>query len=128
MIRLYRYLFYRLLSWNAGGTPAANAFFFVVVVVWWNALSLIMIGECCFRVSLLPQLSKWQIGLAMAGLALPLYFLLCFRGAVKAISAEFQNESSQQTRVRGTLTVAYIIFSFVFMVLVAIIRSKVLHR
>jgi hypothetical protein len=86
----------------------------------------LIIVECCLGAAILPKLSKAGVVIAMAGLALPLYFLLLHRGRLKKITAEFEMESPPQRRVWGVMVFAYVVFSYLLMVLGAIVRSKVL--
>jgi hypothetical protein len=108
--------------------PAFNAFCCILLVTWWNALVLVMIAECTLRVRLLPKFTKWEVGVAMAGLAVPLYFLFLHQGAAKRITAEFEGESPAKARLHGAIALAYCVISFALLTVMAVIRAKVLPR
>lgn len=128
----YRYLFYTALKWQRRfwpddpGTAALNAFYLLVLVTWCSVLVLVMIVECIFGVRLLPKFTRWEVALAMAGLALPLYFLLLHRGAAKRITAQFKGESPRKARLHAIISVAYFVLSFALLILMAVIRARVL--
>lgn len=131
MIRLYKYLFYRFLCLTRRRAPEevpeASAFICMIVLLWQNFLLATIIVECFFRVRLLPHLSTWEVALAMAGLALPLYFLLLHRGAPKKITAEFEKETPRQKRVRGVFSVSYVVGSFVLIAVASLVRERLLR-
>jgi hypothetical protein len=92
--------------------PEINAFSFMLFITWWSLLNLVMIAECSLGVVLLPKLAKWQVLLAAAGLALPLYFLFLHRGAADRIAAQFEHESPRKRCLHGMIAFCYFVISF----------------
>ena len=129
-MRAYKYFFYTVLRWQRrlwpNDMPEINAFYFTIMVTWWSLYVLVMIAECSFGVRLLPELAKWQVLLAVAGLALALYFLLLYRKGAQKITTEFEGESARKARLHGRIVFAYIVISFALLPIMAIIRGKVL--
>jgi hypothetical protein len=132
MIRAYKYLFYTLFRffrrfWPTD-MPALKAFFLMLLVTWYTLLVLVMIAECALRVRLLPHFAKWQVGIVMAGLALPLYFLFLHQGAAKRIAAQFEDESPAKARLHGAFALSYCVISYALLIVMAVIRAKILPR
>jgi hypothetical protein len=117
MLRLYKYLFYKLYRFQAAvldPTPAFTALVLLVVIQCFNVYFLVGIANWYLRRSIVPHFSLIEILLAMIILGLPQYFLLLHRRKLKLIVKEFENETSFRAVVGAIIVSLYALCSLAF--------------
>jgi len=129
MMRLYRYLYYRLYSWNLktwgeSDLPQFNALFGVSFMMFVNlgiiAGILDMIGFNIF----FENTPKKEIIITMLAVLAINYFWLVHNGKYKQIAKGYKNESKNK-RLRNTLLLwLYVVMSFVIISFIAVLSGK----
>lgn len=117
-MRLYKYLYYRLYSWNLKqwgkrDDPQWNALLGVSFMMFINLISISLVLELLgYDVFLIESLPK--IGIVTIALLILFfnYFLYVHKGKFKIIGKEFSKESKKNKRINALLLWIYVISSF----------------
>src|SRR4051812_39239841 len=119
MLRVYRYVFYKLYCFESmmfDMAPAFTALGLMVVTQILNLGFLLFLAEWLVGRRILPHLPSWQ-GLAILPLlGVPQYFHLLHRGRFRHTLKEFRHETSRQSVIGGIMVAAYILFSFILLI------------
>jgi len=130
MIKMFRYLYYRLYSWNLktwgeNDLPQWNALFGVSFMMFLNlglfGLLLQLFGVNIF---LRNELPKKELVIIMLGLFVLNYFLFIHKGNYRSITKELKKESPQKRRTNTFLLWIYVILSFALFAFGAIFIRK----
>ena len=126
MMKIYRYLYYRLYSWNLKtwgekDIPQWNALFGVSFMMFLNlgllGLLLQLLGVNIF---LRDELPKKELVIIMISLFVLNYFLFVHKGNYRSIVKELKKESPEKRRANTILIWLYVILSFALFALSAI--------
>lgn len=130
MMKLYRYLYYRLYSWNLKtwgekDLPQWNALLGVSFMMFLNlgllGLLLQLLGVNIF---LRDELPKKEIVIIMLSLFVVNYFLFIHKGNYRSIVKELKKETPEKRRTNTMLIWLYVILSFILFVLSAMFIKK----
>jgi hypothetical protein len=130
MIWLYRYLYYRLYSWNLKtwgekDLPQWNALFGVSFMMFLNlGLFGLLLQFLGVNIFLRDELPKNEIVIIMLGFFVLNYFLFIYKDYYKSIENEFKKEPHRKRNVNTILIWLYTILSFAFFILCAIFINK----
>jgi len=129
-MKFFRYLYYRLYSWNLRqwgdqDLPQFNALLGVSFLIYLNILAL---GEVIFVLfsSFLPTFNTFvKIFILIVGYMLLLlnFFLFVYKKKYKEIAERFNNETKTDRNRRSVILWLYVIFSFCVPVLIALLAS-----
>lgn len=118
MMKLYRYLYYRLYTWNLKtwgekDLPQWNALFGVSFMMFLN-LGLVGLLLQAFGLNIFQrdELPKKELVFIMVGLFILNYFLFIRRGNYVTIKKELKKETKQKRKVNTYLIWLYVILSF----------------
>lgn len=116
MYKAYKYLFYRIYSWNLktwgeGDVPEYTAILVISLFIGFNLLSLftfmnLMAGYEIIKISEIP---KFYIIIKYLILIFVNYFILVKGGKYMEIAKEFKKENEEERRIRTKLMWSYII-------------------
>jgi hypothetical protein len=127
VLRAYKYLFYKLCAFErAWGdpVPAVTGFCFLLFLQLLNLGSLFILIDRFHRITW-PIHSSFANALVFnALLALPQYFFLLHGRRYRRVVGEFAHENERNSVIGGLLVGVYVVFSFVFLILVAEIPSR----
>ena len=130
MIKLYRYLYYRLYTWNLktwgeNDYPHWNALFGVSFMMFLN-LSLIGLLLQFFGVNifLLNELPKREIIIIMLCLFVLNYFSFLHKAHYKTITKELKKETPEKRKTNTILLWVYVMLSFILFAFGAILIGK----
>ncbi len=118
MMKLYRYLYYRLYSWNLKtwgekDLPQWNALFGVSFMMFSNlCLAGLLLQALGFNIFLRNELPKLEIGIIMLFLYIVNYFQFIDKGNYRLITKELKKESQKKRRTNTILLLIYVILSF----------------
>lgn len=130
MMKIYRYLYYRLYSWNLKtwgekDIPQWNALFGVSFMMFLNlgllGLLLQLLGVNIF---LRDELPKKELVIIMISLFVLNYFLFVHKGNYRSIVKELKKEPPEKRRANTILIWLYVILSFALFVLSAVFIKK----
>ena len=130
MMKIYRYLYYRLYSWNLKtwgekDIPQWNALYGVSFMMFLNlgllGLLLQLLGVNVF---LRDELPKRELVIIMISLFVLNYFLFVHKGNFRSIEKELKKESPEKRWANTILIWLYVILSFVLFVFSAIFIKK----
>lgn len=130
MMNIYRYLYYRLYSWNLKtwgekDIPQWNALFGVSFMMFLNlgllGLLLQLLGVNIF---LRDELPKKELVIIMISLFVLNYFLFVHKGNYRSIVKELKKEPPEKRRANTILIWLYVILSFALFVLSAVFIKK----
>jgi len=130
MIKMFRYLYYRLYSWNLktwgeNDLPQWNALFGVSFMMFLNlgllGLLLQLLGVNIFLCNELP---KKELIIIMLSLFVLNYFLFVHKGNYRSISKELKKESPKKRKTNTFLLWTYVILSFALFAFGAIFIRK----
>jgi len=117
-MKLYRYLYYRLYSWNLKtwgekDLPQWNALFGVSFMMFSNlCLAGLLLQALGFNIFLRNELPKLEIGIIMLFLYIVNYFQFIDKGNYRLITKELKKESQKKRRTNTILLLIYVILSF----------------
>ncbi len=124
MYKAYKYLFYRIYSWNLktwgeGDVPEYTAILVISLFMGFNLLSIftfinLMAGYEIFKISEIP---KSYIIIKYLILIFVNYFILVKGGKYIQIAKEFKKENKEARRIRTKLMWSYIIFTHLLLIL-----------
>lgn len=129
-MKIYRYLYYRLYSWNLKtwgekDIPLWNALFGVSFMMFLNlgllGLLLQLLGVNIF---LRNELPKKELVIIMISLFVLNYFLFVHKGNYRSIVKELKKEPPEKRRANTILIWLYVILSFALFVLSAVFIKK----
>ena len=129
MMRLYKYLYYRLYSWNLKtwgekDLPQFNALFGVSFMMYLNIGILAGIIDILGVNIFIEDTPKTEIIVIMLVLFFINYFWLVYKGKYIRIAHKFKKEPKKK-RLRNTLLLwLYVVASFVIVSLIAILSGK----
>lgn len=129
MLKFYRYLYYRLYSWNLKtwgkkDIPQWNALFGVSFMI---CLNLSIIAEILDLLGLnifIDETPKLEILIFSFSILIINYFWLVHNGKYIQIAKEYKNESKSKRLHNALLLWLYVILSFIIVVSVAILSGK----
>ena len=127
MMKLYKYLYYRLYSWNLktwgeNDLPQWNALFGVSFMMFLN-LSLVGLLLQAFGMNIFQrdELPKKELIIIMIGLFIINYFLFIRKDNYLTITKELKREAKQKRKINTYLIWLYVILSFALFVFGAIL-------
>lgn len=130
MMKLYKYLYYRLYSWNlktwgANDLPQWNALFGVSFMMFLN-LGLVGLLLQAFGMNIFQrdELPKKELIIIMVGLFIINYFLFIRKDNYLTITKELKREAKQKRRINTYLIWLYVILSFALFVFGAILLKS----
>lgn len=118
MMRLYKYLYYRLYSWNLktwgeSDLPQWNALFGVSFMMFLNlGLVGLLLQFFGVNVFLRSELPKKELITLMLCLFIVNYFLFIHKGTYRSIAKELKKEPPQKRRINTILLWLYVTLSF----------------
>lgn len=130
MIKLYRYLYYRLYAWNLktwgeNDLPQWNALFGVSFMMFLNlgllGLLLQFFGANIF---LRNELPKKELVITMLSLFVVNYFLFIHKDNYRSITKELKKESLKKRRANTVFLWSYVILSFALFAFCAMLIRK----
>ena len=130
MMKIYKYLYYRLYSWNLktwgeNDIPQWNALFGVSFIMCLNlgllGLLLQLLGVNIF---LRDELPKKELIIIMIILFVVNYFQFIHRGNYRSTVKELQKEPPKKRRINTFLIWAYVLLSFALFILSAMFIKK----
>jgi hypothetical protein len=130
MIRLYKYLFYRLYSWNLktwgeSDLPQWNALFGVSFMMFLNlCLVGLLLQAFGMNIFLRDELPKKELIIIMVGLFILNYFLFIYKSKYLIIANDLKKETNQKRKTNTYVIWLYVIVSFLFFIFSAIILGK----
>jgi len=130
MMRLYKYLYYRLYTWNLktwgeNDLPQWNALFGVSFMMFLNlGLFAFFFHFMGFNIFLRNELPKKELVIIMLSLFILNYFLFIHKGKYKAIKKEFIKDSPQKRKMNTVLLWLYVVFSFALFIFCAMLIRK----
>ncbi len=130
MIKLYKYLYYRLYSWNLktwgeSDMPQWNALLGVSFMMFLNLSLLgILIQFLGLNIFSKNDLPKKEIIILMLGLFVLNYFLFIQKAKYLTLIKELKKETPKKRRMNTVLLWLYIILSFALVLFVAILLGK----
>jgi hypothetical protein len=105
MLRIHRYIFYRLYNWNLKSfgkqdSPLLNALLELSMLIWLNVLTAVLLIDKIFKIKMLNLLSeKYIITIIIAFLVLIIqYFLLIHKDRHKKIIEDYKNDKSNSRK------------------------------
>jgi hypothetical protein len=130
MMKLYRYLYYRLYLWNLkkwgeSDLPQFNALFGVSFMMYLNIGIIAGIIDMLGLDIFIEKTPKKEIIIFGFVILTINYFWLVHNGKYKQIAKEFKNESKNKKTRNALLLWLYVAASFVFVSLVAMLSEKV---
>ena len=130
MIKLYKYLFYRLYSWNlktwgVKDLPQWNALFGVSFMMFINlGLLGLLLQALGINIFMRSEIPKKELIIIMVGLFVLNYFIFIRKSNYLTIAKEFKRETNQNRRTNTYLIWLYVILSFVFFVFGALLLKS----
>lgn len=130
MMKIYRYLYYRLYSWNLKtwgekDLPQWNALFGVSFMMFLNlGLLGFLLQLLGVNIFLRDELPKKELIIIMLSLFVVNYFLFIHRGNYRSIVKELKKEPPEKRRINTILIWLYVILSFALFVLSAMFIKK----
>lgn len=130
MKKLFKYLYYRLYSWNlkAWGEkdlPQWNALFGVSFMMFLNlgivGLLLQLFG---INIFLRNELPKMELAILMLSLFVVNYFQFIYKVNYRSITKELQKESAEKRRINTVFLWLYVVLSFALFAFTAILIGK----
>lgn len=125
MMKFYRYLYYRLYSWNMKSwgdkdLPQWNALFGVSFMMFLNlGLLGFLLQLLGVNIFLRDELPKKELIIIMLSLFVVNYFLFIHRGNYRSTVKELKKEPPEKRRINTILIWLYVILSFALFVLSA---------
>ncbi|MGD9929454.1 MAG: hypothetical protein AB7U05_05515 [Mangrovibacterium sp.] len=130
MMKLYRYLYYRLYSWNLKtwgekDIPQWNALFGVSFMMFLN-LGLVGLLLQAFGMNIFQrnELPKKELIVIMVGLFILNYFLFIHKGNYLTITKELKKETLKKRQANTFLIWLYVVLSFALFVFGAILLKN----
>lgn len=130
MMKIYKYLYYRLYSWNLEkfgekDLPQWNALFGVSFMMFLN-LSLLGLLLQLFGVNifLFNELPKKEIAIIMLSLFVVNYFIFIYKSNYRSMIKVLKKESIEKRKENTILIWLYVLLSFLFFILGAIFIGK----
>src|SRR5438132_13270227 len=100
MLKLHRYIFYRLYCWlsnaNSVPPPAFGSLMIMSVVQAWNVLLLLEILQFALGHPVVGHIAPWEGICFLVLIMIPQYFLLVRGNKVKTILEEFKFETRRR--------------------------------
>lgn len=130
MMKIYRYLYYRLYSWNLKtwgekDLPQWNALFGVSFMMFLNlGLLGFLLQLLGVNIFLRDELPKKELIIIMLSLFVVNYFLFIHRGNYRSTVKELKKEPPEKRRINTILIWLYVILSFALFVLSAMFIKK----
>jgi hypothetical protein len=130
MMKIYRYLYYRLYSWNLKtwgekDLPQWNALFGVSFMMFLNlGLLGFLLQFLGVNIFLRDELPKKELIIIMLSLFVVNYFLFIHRGNYRSTVKELKKEPPEKRRINTILIWLYVILSFALFVLSAMFIKK----
>ena len=130
LLNLYRYLFYRLYSWNLKtwgsiDAPHWNALFGVSFMMFLNLLLFgVVLQYFDVNIFLRDETPKKEAVTILAILACINYFQFIYNEKYKTIGNKFKMETKRKRRINTLLLWLYVVSSFVLLVFGAILVKK----
>lgn len=130
MMKIYRYLYYRLYSWNLKtwgekDLPQWNALFGLSFMMFLNlGLLGFLLQLLGVNIFLRDELPKKELIILMLSLFVVNYFLFIHRGNYRSIVKELKKEPPEKRRINTILIWLYVILSFALFVLSAMFIKK----
>ena len=125
MMKLYRYLYYRLYSWSLRkkrDLPQLNALLGVSLVMAWNllflvsAVSRLLLGQGLSAVD--KTLGKTVTAISFLVLLGINYFVFMYKGKYKTMGEDYKDEPRRKKRINTLLLFLYFFVSLILPVLV----------
>jgi hypothetical protein len=130
----YSYVFYRMYRfssrWKDDLTPPHVTAFLGILAITWCSIFLLLevIDILAPNHSAIPHLSKFDIYVSLAVLALPLYFVFLHRRRYEKIAMRYESETPRQRLIRGLVLLVSLVLLFAFGVLFAVLHAARLYR
>ena len=130
MMKLFKYLYYRLYSrnlkkWGVNDLPQWNALFGVSFMMFLNlGLLGLLLQFFGLNIFLRNELPKKELVIIMISLFVMNYFLFIHKVNYRSITKELKKESLKQRRLNTVLLWSYVILSFVLFAIGAILIRK----
>lgn len=122
MWQAYKYVYYWLYTWQKklwgeGDVPEFNAVAGMSLSFGCNVLSIIVILDIIFKVTLFPEgIPKKEGIVPIVIIILTHYFAFMHKGKYREIEKEFENESRKERRKKGFFVLVYTFGSLAFFV------------
>jgi hypothetical protein len=130
MIKLYKYLYYRLYSWNlktwgVKDLPQWNALFGVSFMMFINlGLLGLLLQAIGINIFMRAELPKTELTIIMVGLFILNYFIFIRKSNYLTITKELKRETNQNRKTNTYLIWLYVILSFVLFVFGALLLKS----
>ncbi|MDD3738109.1 MAG: hypothetical protein PHP31_02290 [Lentimicrobiaceae bacterium] len=130
MMKLYKYLFYRLYTWNLNkwgenDLPQWNAMFIVSSMMFLNLILIgILLQAIGINIFYLEKTPKKEITFIATGLMIMNYFLFIHKGKYLEITRLLEKETPKKRKINTALIWLYVILSFTLFVIGIIILKE----
>jgi hypothetical protein len=127
MIKLYKYFYYRLYSWNMkswgkNDFPHINALFGVSFMMFLNLLALVEFFRILFDLDIfMDKIHNAKIIIISIILLIINYFWLVYNGKYKLLLKIYQDETRQKRNFNAIRLWIYTLISFIVLIVLAII-------